>query len=121
MEQLLTWFQQILDAAIRIYFQQGGDFASLQEIGEPSGKILEEITGVPEQQISFEEKVVLMLALMPHLCPQALDIFFVNNKNFDRPYSEFGGWIGLSHGGFLPTGETASFILAMVSQSASPE
>ena len=112
MEQLLTWFQQILDAAIRIYFQQGGDFASLQEIGEPSGKILEEITGVPEQQISFEEKVVLMLALMPHLCPQALDIFFVNNKNFDRPYTEFGGWKGLSHGGFLPTGETASFILA---------
>ena len=38
--------------------------------------------------------------------------FFVHNKNFDRPYTEFGGWKGLSHGGFLPTGETAVFLLA---------
>ena len=53
-----------------------------------------------------------MLALMPHVCPQILDIFFVQNKNFDRPYTEFGGWKGLSHSGFLPTGETVAFILA---------
>ena len=53
-----------------------------------------------------------MLALMPHLSPQMLDIFFVHNKNFDCPYTEFGGWKGLSHGGFLPTGETAVFLLA---------
>ena len=49
---------------------------------------------------------------MPHVCPQVLDIFFVQNKDFDRQYTEFGGWKGLSHGGFLPTGETVSFILA---------
>ena len=41
-----------------------------------------------------------------------LDIFFLHNKDFDRQYTEFGGWKGLSHGGFLPTGETVSFILA---------
>ena len=70
------------------------------------------MTGMSDEQISFEEKVVIMLALMPHLYPQALDIFFVNNKNFDRPYTEFGGWKGLSHGGFLPTGETVAFMLA---------
>lgn len=28
------------------------------------------------------------------------------------PVHQFGGWKGLSHGGFLPTGETASFIIA---------
>lgn len=54
----------------------------------------------------------MMLALMPHLCPQVLDIFFAVNKNFDRPYTEFGGWRGSAHNGFLPTGETAAFILA---------
>ena len=36
----------------------------------------------------------------------------MHNKNFDCPYTEFGGWKGLSHGGFLPTGETAVFLLA---------
>ena len=68
---------------------------------------------LPEQvDPTFDEWMVLMLALMPHLSPQVLDIFFVHNKNFDRPYTEFGGWKGLSHGGFLPTGETAVFLLA---------
>lgn len=68
------------------------------------------MTGCPD--IRFGERIVVMLALMPHVCPQVLDIFFVQNKDFDRQYTEFGGWKGLSHGGFLPTGETVSFILA---------
>ena len=76
----------------------------------PDDGWLEEMTG--QQDISFNDRVIIMLALMPHTCPQALDIFFVQNKNFDRQYTEFGGWKGLSHGGFLPTGETASFIIA---------
>lgn len=76
----------------------------------PADGWLEGMTG--RQEITFNERVIIMLALMPHTCPQALDIFFVQNKNFDRQYTEFGGWKGLSHGGFLPTGETASFIIA---------
>ena len=71
---------------------------------------MEGVTGCPD--IRFGERIVVMLALMPHVCPQVLDIFFVQNKDFDRQYTEFGGWKGLSHGGFLPTGETVSFILA---------
>lgn len=47
-----------------------------------------------------------------YIRPQALDIFFAKNKDFDRQYTEVGGWKGRSHGGFLPTGETASFIIA---------
>lgn len=41
-----------------------------------------------------------------------LDIFFVQDKDFDRQYTEFDGWKGLLHSGFLPKHETASFILA---------
>ena len=76
----------------------------------PRNGWMEAVTG--QTDTNFEERIVIMLALMPHICPQILDIFFVQNKNFDRQYTEFGGWKGLSHGGFLPTGETASFILA---------
>jgi AAA+ superfamily predicted ATPase len=39
-----------------------------------------------------------------------LDLFFVRNKNLDRGFTEFGGWQGKQHGGFLPTGETAMFL-----------
>lgn len=112
MRELTEWFQQVLDTAIRLYFKQECEIVSLYEVEPPHSVWWQEMTGIPEEHISFNEKVVLMLALMPHLYPQALDIFFVNNKNFDRPYTEFGGWKGLSHGGFLPTGETVVFMLA---------
>jgi Cdc6-like AAA superfamily ATPase len=60
---------------------------------------------------SFTEQTVLLLALMPHISPETLDLFFLQNKDFDRPYTEFGGWKGASHGGFLPTGQTAAFLI----------
>lgn len=112
MKELTDWFQQVLDIVIHLYFKQECGITSLSEVPPPHSSWWEVMTGVRDEQITFEEKVVIMLALMPHLYPQALDIFFVNNKNFDRPYTEFGGWKGLSHGGFLPTGETVAFMLA---------
>lgn len=106
----IDWFNQMLTVAIQIYFRQGCEYSSIEKVIPPDDRWLEDITN--RQEITFSERVIIMLALMPHICPQALDIFFVQNKDFDRQYTEFGGWKGLSHGGFLPTGETASFILA---------
>lgn len=106
----IDWFNQMLTVAIQIYFRQGCEYSSIEKVIPPDDRWLEDITNRPK--ITFSERVIIMLALMPHICPQALDIFFVQNKDFDRQYTEFGGWKGLSHGGFLPTGETASFILA---------
>lgn len=112
MRELIAWFQRVLDVAIRLYFKQESSFASIYEIPVPAaGKRWQALfpAGV---EPSVEEQLVMLLALMPHLAPEVLDIFFVHNKNFDRPYTEFGGWKGLSHNGFLPTGETAAFLLA---------
>lgn len=110
MNDYIVWFNQVLTVAIQLYFQQECECTSLEEIPPPANGWMEKKTGL--QQITFQERTVVMLALMPHVCPQILDIFFVQNKNFDRQYTVFGGWKGLSHGGFLPTGETASFIIA---------
>jgi AAA+ superfamily predicted ATPase len=63
-------------------------------------------------QLHPEERILLMLALLPHLQPQLLDVFFTVNKNIGRGYAEFGGIRGVRHGGFIPTIETALFILA---------
>lgn len=110
MREYIEWFNQVLTVAIQLYFRQGCELHSIEEVHPPENGWMEQMTKRPN--ICFGERVVMMLALMPHICPQALDIFFVQNKDFDRQYTEFGGWKGLSHGGFLPTGETASFILA---------
>lgn len=110
MQFYILWFNQILTTAIQLYFQQECEYSSLEEIVPPNDGWLEDVTLVSE--ITFDERVIIMLTLIPHINPQTLDIFFVQNKNFDRQYTEFGGWKGISHGGFLPTGETAVFITA---------
>ncbi|HNU17970.1 MAG TPA: ATP-binding protein [Saprospiraceae bacterium] len=63
--------------------------------------------------LNMEERVVLLMAMAPHVCPQLLDAFFVKNSTYARPFSEFGGVKGLHHVGFLPTGETAVFLLSL--------
>lgn len=111
MKELTDWFCLILETVIRLYFNEECEFHSPHEITPPQSEWWEAMTGIPGEQMAFSEKVVLMLALMPHLEPQALDVFFINNKVFGRPHTEFGGWKGASHAGFLPTGETAAFVL----------
>lgn len=110
MHEYIEWFNHVLTAAVQLYFRQGCELRSIEEVRPPENGWMERVTGQPE--IRFDERVAVMLALMPHVCPQALDALFVRNRKFDRPYTEFGGWSGVSHGGFLPTGETVSFILA---------
>jgi hypothetical protein len=61
---------------------------------------------------SAEMRLVLLLALAPHLAPELLDPFLLENRGTARRYTEFGGWLGGGHSGFLPTVETALFLLA---------
>ncbi|MBO9618711.1 MAG: ATP-binding protein [Niabella sp.] len=62
--------------------------------------------------LSPDERMVLMLALLPHVQPGVLDVFLSVNKNTGRGYTEFGGLKANRHSGFLPTVETALFLLA---------
>jgi AAA+ superfamily predicted ATPase len=59
-----------------------------------------------------DERLILTLALIPHIQPQLLDTFFITNKTTNRGYAEFGGIKGQQFGGFLPTIETALYIIA---------
>ncbi|MBE9487666.1 MAG: ATP-binding protein [Bacteroidetes bacterium] len=106
----IAWFQKIISTSINLYFQQECEIDSLYKIEPPKNGKLESL--INNDTITFDEKIVIMLGLMPHLYPQILDVFFIQNKNFNRSYTEFGGWKGFSHGGFLPTGETVAFIIA---------
>ncbi|MBL7813092.1 MAG: ATP-binding protein [Bacteroidetes bacterium] len=65
-----------------------------------------------ELNLDFYERLLLMLALIPHVKPQILDLFLVNNARTGQIYTEFGGRKGKIHNGFLPTAETYMFIAA---------
>ena len=76
----ILWFRQVLEAAIQLYFRQEEvTVNSIYDIPAPEGNFWQKICGT---EPAFDEQVVLMLALMPHLCPQMLDIFFANTGDF---------------------------------------
>ncbi len=105
MIQSIQYFQRLLQVAFSRYFGQKNE--PLEPFESTWLKTL-----LPENtELNFEEQTVLLLALMPHISPQTLDLFFLQNKDLDRPYTELGGWKGVSHGGFLPTGQTANFLI----------
>ena len=110
LQEYIDWFFQIVNISNHLYFDNEHKFQDIKQIVPPENQWLEEVTGKPT--LSFEEKVVVLLALAPHICPQQLDIFYKINYVTNRYYTEFGGWKGITHSGFLPTGETAVFILA---------
>jgi hypothetical protein len=114
LDRELVWFQEVLDTRIRLYFEQECDRSGIEEVPAPD---LDDdpslYAGIVRQfSLTAGERIVLLLALIPHVRPQLLDTFFIDNQNFKRPFTEFGGWKGTTHSGFLPTGETVSFLLA---------
>ncbi len=121
LERELAWFNTILDTRIALYFEHDQSlnegevsYGSIDEIAAPDidsdGSPYAQL--VKEAELSIDERILLILTLIPHIRPDMLDLLFTRNKNFDRGFTQFGGWKGQSHGGFLPTCETAAFIIA---------
>ena len=114
LERELAWFAEVLDARLRLHFNQECAFADISEITPPEPVHPESMYAglIAHYQMTTEERLILLLALVPHIRPQLLDVFFVKNGNVDRGFTEFGGLRPNNHSGLLPTGETALFLLA---------
>jgi len=110
----IHWFGQVMTLRIQLYFVQGAELSHIDQLPPPD--ITDDHSNfasmVKDHQLTFDERIVLILAIIPHVNPQALDSLFSLNSNLDRCYAEFGGRKGENHQGFLPTCETAAFILA---------
>lgn len=112
-DQELYWYEQLILLRSKITFEQSAgedEFSklplpSIENDGSPYAMLIK------EHQMCMEERLVLILALIPHLKPSLLDILHMNNELYDIPFTELGGVRNEKHKGFLPTGETAAFIL----------
>ena len=112
LERELDWLGQVLRARLAVRFGQES------EPGDPLAIPPPELTAdgsamarlVTEHGLGPLERLVLALALAPHLRPQSLDLLFVRDATIERGFTEFGGRKGKAHGGFLPTGETAALL-----------
>ncbi len=65
-----------------------------------------------ENQLSPDEIVLLMLALLPHISPSFINDILTDFLPHGGEFPEFGGAKGKNHRGVIPTGETALYILA---------
>lgn len=114
LEAEIRWFKKVIDTRLRLYFGQDSTYDSVYEISPPN---MDDDTSiyariVKHYKMSFQERIILIISLLPHIRPDMLDVFFTKNKTYDRVYTEFGGLKGRFHSGFLPTAETAAFIIA---------
>lgn len=114
LELELNWFQELLMLRGKITFEQTRQESEIQQLILPdfSGSDSNYARLVTQHGMGIEERLVLVLSLLPHIKPHLLDILHIKNQTYDTPFTEFGGIKGEKHRGFLPTGETAIFLLA---------
>ncbi|MGB3182885.1 MAG: ATP-binding protein [Cyclobacteriaceae bacterium] len=113
-KQELDWFQSILKTRSLLNAGKESPFADIFDIPMPdySKSSSPFACFLRECNFGFEERFLLILSLVPHIKPELLDIFLQKNTHTNQVFTEFGGKRGKYHNGFLPTGETAMFILA---------
>ncbi len=114
LEQELAWFSRLLDARFKSYFNPQESAAEESDLTPPdlSASQSPYADFLRHYQLSFAERVAVVLGLAPHIRPRLLDVFFLKNNQFDRKFTEFGGLFGGPDGDFTPTGETLIFLLA---------
>ena len=114
LERELTWLAQVLDVRFSLYFGKEHALGDVRDAAPPdlgaSGSAYARL--VCALELSFAERLALILALTPHIRPQLLDVFFTRNSRFDRPFTEFGGVADKDGYAFRPTGETLAFLVA---------
>jgi ATPase family associated with various cellular activities (AAA) len=113
-EAEIAWFTRLVDLRFRIH---GGEHEDADVLALKPPPPLDDLAvpyaaAVEAARLNPSERLVLILAALPHLRPQALDPFLINNNASARRFTEFGGAAAGPHSGFRPTRETVLFLLA---------
>lgn len=125
LELELAWFARLLDASFQRAFPLRRTADAAAPMSDPPADLPPPDLTPPDfsasnsayasfiahYQPTLAERCAVMLALVPHIRPRLLDLFFIKNKNFDRKFTEFGGLYAGPEGDFIPTGETLVFLL----------
>ncbi len=105
----ITWLTLIVEHAIGLYSGK----RTAEDVPTPDF----DVDGTPFSRFlskhnpTYEELVVLLLALVPHLQPHFYDKTIAKYLPDGGDFVEFGGVRGVHHRGLLPTGETVLFVL----------
>ncbi|TCN59957.1 ATP-binding protein [Flavobacterium circumlabens] len=118
LDREMDWLQKVIDQVICSYLLQEGHENHWIDIPPPQAEDETEdgvyYTKLAEWNLNLFERLCLALILAPQIKPEILDIFFSKNALYDRGFTEFGGVINKNHSGFIPTGQTLSFLITAV-------
>lgn len=110
----LNYLSQVIQARLYTYF----DFPKNLEIQLPvPSPVFSEIEStltdfIRQYELKEDELLLILMALAPHVNPIFYHDFLKNLLPKSGDFPQIGGTKGKSYRGFLPTGETALFILA---------
>ena len=107
----LDWLEAVV--AARMARAAGGPGPTLDDLPPPPPDPASRWAGfLSHYAMDVADRLIVLLALAPHVRPGALDALFAPVPATNRGLSAAGGVRGAQHGGFLPTAETAYFLLA---------
>jgi hypothetical protein len=106
----LNYLNSILTSRLNAYFNKGTVMETGNEANWKADKIFARL--ICSHQLLFEEYVILLLTLTPHVQPHFFSQILLPFLPDGGDFPEFGGVKGANHRGIMPTGETAQFILA---------
>lgn len=110
---LLDYLSSIIQSRLSLYFEDENSSPDQEKMplphkGEKNTLLL---NFFHENALSFEEKIIVLMALTPHLQPNFYDKIIQQKLPQAGDFPQLGGVRGKQFRGFLPTGETALFIL----------
>jgi hypothetical protein len=114
LQRAFEQFETMLERRLRAYLQQVVDrVASPAAFDLPQPDDDSPYAGfVREQRLDDESQLLLLLAFAPWLRPGFFDRIVQKLQTGAGDYPQFGGIRGKQHRGFLPTGDSALFLLA---------
>ncbi|MCL1124964.1 ATP-binding protein [Shewanella surugensis] len=111
LEKEMAWCEQIIDTRLKLHFKQDTNISSIFDILPPDLQQSHSHYAqfIVKHQLDFQMRLILVLALLPALKPNVLDVLNCHNELTQRPFTEFAGVEMESC--FYVTGETVSFLL----------
>lgn len=111
-----AWFEYLekaITGRLRHHFVAAAEPFVLPDV-PPSIALAPDYLGrfITERKLPREEVLVLLLSMAVHLQPQFFDQLIQKNLPANGDYPQLGGVRGQNSRSFLPTGETALFLLA---------
>ena len=108
LNNLLSFLKEIIQQRLAFELEGKNIIAPNLDISEDKSYLAQFIA---QKELTGQELVFLLLAIVPHLSPDFITNIIANILPNGGEFPAFGGVKGKSHRGLLPTGETALYVL----------